>query len=223
MGEMASEIAHEVNQPLTAIVNYTRGVTTRLRNREISLDELYDVMEKISVQALRAGDLIRRIRSFVRKSELASEPCDLNELVRNAVTLLTAGGRRAARIRLLLDDALPKVRGDAIQLEQVILNLVGNAIDAVAADPEQPVTIQTERIDGRELRLAVTDNGCGLPDADTERVFEPFYTTKAGGLGLGLPISRTIVEAHGGRIWAEASESHGATFVVAFPVGNRAD
>ena len=217
MGEMASEIAHELNQPLSAIVNYARGAANRLRTSDVSANELSELLEKVAGQALRAGDLIRRIRSYVRKTELETQPCDINELVRNAVGLLSAGRRTKAKLRLVLDDRLPKIEADAIQIEQVILNLVRNGIEAASETGDPALTIRTDRCSIDEVRLSVTDNGPGLKDVGADQIFEAFYTTKSAGLGLGLSISRTIVHAHGGRIWAEADDGGGSTFLVVLP------
>jgi len=222
MGEMASEIAHELNQPLSAIVNYARGASNRLRSADVPSDELTGLMEKVATQALRAGDLIRRIRSYVRKAELETEPCDINELVRNAVSLLSAGRRTNAKLRLVLDDRLPKIEADAIQIEQVILNLVRNGIEAASETGEPTLTIRTDRAGADEVRLRVTDNGPGLKDVGPDQIFEAFYTTKNAGLGLGLSISRTIVHAHGGRIWAEPDDGGGSTFLVVLPFSRAA-
>ncbi len=220
MGEMASEIAHELNQPLTAIVNYARGASNRLRDDIVPTAELSGLMEKIATQALRAAELIRRIRSYVRKEELDTEPCDLNELVRNAVGLLGAGRRTRVKVKLVLDESLPKIDADAIQIEQVILNLVRNAIEAASDTGDPILTIRTELTDTDEVRLSVTDNGCGLGEAGAEQIFDPFYTTKSSGVGLGLSISRTIVEAHGGKNWAEPQATGGSTFRFVLPFGH---
>ena len=222
VGEMATEIAHELNQPLTAIDNYARGALARLRRGEADPRELAEVMERVSEQALRAGDLIRRVRSFARRASVTAEPCDLNELVRSAVALLTTGARATAKLTLALDPALPVLRGDAIQLEQVVMNLVHNGMDALLEIDEPSLEIRTARAGRREVRLEIVDNGHGVPDEVRERIFDPFYTTKARGLGLGLAISRSIVEAHGGRIWAESAPGSGATFVVELPVDRAA-
>jgi PAS domain S-box-containing protein len=220
MGEMASEIAHELNQPLTAIVAYARGASNRLRSGDVPTDELNDLMGKVATQALRAGELIRRIRAYARKAELETEPCDLNELVRNAVGLLGAGRRTKAKVRLVLDERLPRIDADAIQIEQVILNLVRNGIEAASETGEPTLTIRTDLTEGDEVRLSVTDNGPGIEDAGADHIFDPFYTTKAAGVGLGLSISRTIVEAHGGRIWAEPHNTGGSTFRFVLPFGH---
>jgi PAS domain S-box-containing protein len=220
MGEMASEIAHELNQPLTAIVAYARGASNRLRSSDVPTEELSDLMGKVATQALRAAELIRRIRSYARKAEIDTEPCDLNELVRNAVGLLGAGRRTKAKLRLVLDDRLPRIAADAIQIEQVILNLVRNGIEAASETGEPALTIRTDLTEGDEVRLSVTDNGPGLEDVGADQIFDPFYTTKAAGVGLGLSISRTIVEAHGGRIWAEPHDTGGSTFRFVLPFGH---
>jgi two-component system sensor kinase FixL len=179
-------------------------------------------MEKVATQALRAAELIRLIRSYVRKEELDTEPCDLNELVRNAVGLLGAGRRTHAKVKLVLDETLPKIDADAIQIEQVILNLVRNAIEASNETGDPILTIRTDVTATEEVRLSVTDNGRGLGAAGAEQIFDPFYTTKSAGVGLGLSISRTIVEAHGGKIWAEAHDAGGSTFRFVLPFGHAA-
>jgi PAS domain S-box-containing protein len=218
MGEMASEMAHELNQPLSAIVNYARGAGNRLRSHTASELELLELMEKVAAQALRAGDLIRKMRRFAKRAEIEIEECDLNELVRNAVTLLGAGGKIRVPITLALDQTLPRVHVDGTQIEQVILNLARNGLDAIDGREGGGLRIRTERLGSAEIGLAVTDNGPGLSVQDSEQIFEPFYTTKPSGLGLGLPISRSIVQAHGGRLWAESTPGEGTTFHLALPI-----
>jgi signal transduction histidine kinase len=218
MGEMASEMAHELNQPLSAIVNYARGAGNRLRSHAASESELSELMEKIAAQALRAGDLIRKMRAFAKRAEIEAEECDINELVRNAVTLLGAGGKISVPITLTLDRTLPRVHVDGIQIEQVILNLARNGLEAIDGREGGGLRIRTERIGSAEIGLAISDNGPGLALDDSEKIFEPFYTTKPSGLGLGLPISRSIVQAHGGRLWAESAPGEGTTFHLALPV-----
>ena len=217
MGEMASEMAHELNQPLSAIVNYARGAGNRLRSHSASDAELSELMEKVAAQALRAGDLIRKMRTFAKRAEIEMEECDINELVRNAVTLLGAGGKVRVPITLTLDRTLPRIHVDGIQIEQVILNLARNGLEAIDGRDDGGLRIRTERIGSAEIGLTVADNGPGLASDDSEKIFEPFYTTKPSGLGLGLPISRSIVQAHGGRLWAESRPGEGTKFHLALP------
>lgn len=222
MGEMAAEIAHELNQPLGAIVNYARGAANRVRDHVVTETELLSLLEKIAGQALRGGDLIRRVRTFVKKAEIEVTESDLNKLVRDAVGLLSVSGRHAVPIRLDLSNRLPEIHVDGVQIEQVIVNLVRNAIDAVGARENGELVITTSHNGSREIRLSVSDNGPGLAPHDADKIFEAFYTTKPGGLGLGLPISRSIVQAHGGRLWVESSPQGGATFHLSLPVAARA-
>jgi two-component system sensor kinase FixL len=222
MGEMASEIAHELNQPLSAIVNYARGAANRLRNHAATETELASLLEKVAAQALRGGDLIRKIRDFAKRGEANLDERDLNKLVRDAVELVTAGHFSRVPIRLSLSRGLPHVRADDVQIQQVIVNLARNALEALEDKPEGTLEISTEVIGDNEIRLAVRDNGPGLDEVEAERIFDAFYTTKPQGLGLGLPISRSIVAAHGGRLWAESSPGGGTSFYVTLPVADRA-
>jgi two-component system sensor kinase FixL len=221
MGEMASEMAHELNQPLSAIVNYVRGAGNRLRSHEATEAELLTLMDKVATQALRAGDLIRKMRTFAKRANIEIAEHDINALVRNALTLLGAGEKIRAPITLALAPQLPRVHVDGTQIEQVILNLARNGLDAIAGQSGGALSIRTERIGNTEVGLAVADNGPGLALAESEKIFEPFYTTKPSGLGLGLPISRSIVQAHGGRLWVESAPGTGTTFRLALPVDQR--
>jgi two-component system sensor kinase FixL len=223
MGEMASEMAHELNQPLSAIVNYAKGAGNRVRSHTASEGELLELMDKISAQALRAGDLIRKMRTFAKRAEIEIEECSINDLVHSAMMLLGAGGKLRTPITLILDPALPQVHVDSTQIEQVILNLARNGLDAIEGKEGGGLRIQTERIGASEIRLTVADNGPGLALEDREKIFEPFYTTKPSGLGLGLPISRSIVQAHGGRLWAESIPGTGTMFRIVLPVDEQAD
>ncbi|HZT82426.1 MAG TPA: PAS domain S-box protein [Gemmataceae bacterium] len=226
MGEMAAGLAHELNQPLAAIVSYVDGCVRRLEAGEASPGDLAEALRRAAAQAARAGQIIHRLRGFVARREVCRAPADVNELVR-AVLQLAGPDLRAAgvRVRLELARGLPPVGADAVQVEQVILNLVRNGAEAMAE----------ARADGRELmlatgpaeegavRVAVSDRGCGLSAEVRARLFQPFVTTKSRGLGLGLVISQSIIEAHGGRIWAEPNPEGGTTFCFTLPVaGGRA-
>jgi PAS domain S-box-containing protein len=222
MGEMASGLAHELNQPLSAIVNFTRGCQRRLRARGIEDADMLDALEQVSSQALRAGEIIRSIRQFVRKEESNLAWVDLNDLVRNVAQLADPEGRQqGVRIQLTLAPSMPKVYVNSIQIEQVILNLMRNGFDAMEDEAlsKKTLSIHTTAPGDAGVGVAISDTGTGLRGDLVDRIFDPFFSTKASGLGLGLSISRSIVEAHGGRLWAEPNPGGGSTF--RFCIGTR--
>jgi two-component system sensor kinase FixL len=216
MGEMAAGLAHELNQPLAAIVNFTRGCAHRLRAREETADaEILDALEQVSAQALRAGEIIRRIRLFIHKGEPSFAWVDVNDLVRNVAQLVDADGRQqGVRIQLSLAPGVPPIYVDGIQIEQVILNLMRNAFDAMdgGGGADKTLSIRTTVPNDKCVDVAVCDTGPGLASDLVDRVFDPFFSTKRAGLGLGLSISRSIVEAHGGRLWVEPNPTGGSMF-----------
>jgi PAS domain S-box-containing protein len=219
MGEMGSGLAHELNQPLTAIVNYTRGCLRRLSRADESPAELRDAMERVADQAERAGEIVRRVRNFVRYGDLRQVRVDLNDIVLEACDFAAADtSKHQTKLRLDLADDLPPVFADMIQIEQVLLNLVRNAIEAMNDLPpsERHLTITTARDDGF-VKVSVRDQGAGLPDTLRDRVFDPFFTTKTSGMGMGLSISRSIVEAHGGRLSAVRDVGRGAILEFTLP------
>jgi PAS domain S-box-containing protein len=218
MGEMAFGIAHELNQPLGAVVNYASGCIRRLASEHYDAGELRDALDKIATQGLRAGELIRRIREFVINDELEIARIDVNEVARNSARLLESAAPRPGPVRLELDASLPEIEADAMQLEQVLLNLLRNGIEAMDGVTDPELVLRTSRVDADTVEIAVTDRGQGLDDDVARRIFEPFFTTKTGGLGIGLAISRTIVEAHGGRLTAESGAGGGTTFRMTLPV-----
>lgn len=221
MGEMASGIAHELNQPLAAITNYARGCTRRIKSGAGEPDQILSALEEIAVQAMRAGEIIRRLRRFVRKGESRRHPVDLNELARDVAGFVEADAREhGVRIQLALEPSVPPVRGDGTEIEQVVLNLVRNAIEAVSAqEPDRRhLLLRTTMAGNGTIEVSVTDNGVGLSADIRDKIYDPFFSTKAGGVGMGLSISRSIVEAHGGRIWATANPDRGTTFHVALPL-----
>ena len=223
MGEMASTLAHELNQPLAAIVNYSGGALRRLRqNGAFGPGELQSAIEQISQQAKRASDMIRRIGKFVRKDEAQTASADLNAMIRNIYGLVEADSlSRGVRIRLDLADRLPAVSVTVIEIEQVILNLLRNSLEALeGSDNEREVVVHSKLNGSNMVEASVADRGCGLPDGDPNSVFEPFFTSKTGGMGMGLSISRTIVEAHGGRLSASANREGGAIFRFTLPVAD---
>jgi PAS domain S-box-containing protein len=222
MGEMATTIAHELNQPLTAIVNYSRGAIRRLRSGQGPLDQVIDSLEAASSEADRAAQIIRNIRNVVRKQPTPRERRDVNDLVQGvfAYAYIQAELRRQAiRSSVSLAGGLPQIEVVPIEIEQVILNLARNAIEAMAgaSGRAKELAVVTRRGGGNTVEVAVSDAGPGLPPRDAGDVFDPFVTTKPEGLGMGLAISRSIVEAHGGRIWVERTSAHGTTFVFSLP------
>jgi two-component system sensor kinase FixL len=218
MGEMASGLAHEINQPLGAIANYAQGCVRRLRSGAADVETLLPVIEKISAEALRAGEVIRRLRDLVRKEEPRQTPTDLNLLVRESLRLIEPEAReRGVRIHLELAATLPPVACNDIQIEQVLLNLLLNGVEAVesGANGVRRVTVATAVVP-EGIEVSVRDSGAGLPDPPID-VFKPFYTTKPAGLGMGLSISRSIIEAHGGHLSASRNPDRGSTFRFVLP------
>jgi PAS domain S-box-containing protein len=219
MGEMAAGIAHEINQPLGAIANYALGAARRLRGGvDVEPAALLDVVERIGAEALRAGDIIRRLRELLHKEEPQPQPVDLNELARASVRVVEGeAARQGVGVDLELAAALPPVLGDPIQLEQVLLNLLLNGIEASAgvSNGSRRVVVRTGA-DGGGVEVAISDHGVGLPPPPAD-VFAPFFTTKPRGLGMGLSISRSIVELHGGHLDAVRNADRGSTFRVTLP------
>jgi signal transduction histidine kinase len=225
LGGMAAGLAHELNQPLAAVVSYARGCVRRLEAGDLPKAALLEVLEEISAQALRGGEVLRRIRDFLQ-GESRREEVDLNDLVQRALRFAEAEARRM-EVRLDLDlapDAL-RIEVDPIQIEQVILNLVQNGFEVMTTSngTERVLSIATRRLAADMVEVTVRDSGAGLSSDVAARLFEPFFTTKSDGLGLGLSISRTIVEAHGGRLWATANaDARGATFRFTIRTGGAA-
>lgn len=221
MAELATSIAHELNQPLAAILSNAQAARRLLQKAPPDLAEALAALGDIADDDRRAGAIIQRMRAMLKKGAPSAAAQDLNGLASEVARLAgNAALLRGAALRLDLAPRLPRVRGDGVQLQQVLLNLVVNALDAVADRPagERLVTVRTRSEGDDRVLLAVEDSGRGIAPADMERVFEAFYTTKPEGLGVGLAISRSIVEAHGGRLWAESNPGEGATFRCALPV-----
>ncbi|MDX2167628.1 MAG: PAS domain-containing protein [Deltaproteobacteria bacterium] len=220
MGEMAASLAHEVNQPLGAIANFAQGVRRRLDAGGIEPAELHRSVEAIAREALRAGEITRRVRHLLRKEDAPRLPVDLNEIVGCALRVAepTARQRRVALQTQVA--ALPAVLADAIQIEQVLCNLILNGIEAIpAADQTRRVEIET-RATGSGVEVVVRDSGIGIDAQRATDIFQPFLTTKPGGLGMGLAISRSIIEAHGGRLWATSAPGGGAALHFTLPAAS---
>ena len=220
MGEMASTLAHELNQPLAAIASYSSGCINRLESDAFDRNELLDIQQRIARQARRAGEIIRRVHDFVRRSEPQRTPLDLNTVIRDAVGLIEADARkRQMRIITDLAPALPTVLADAVMIEQIIVNLVRNGMDALRDTPplRRQVRIRTS-LEGRHVCVRVSDRGAGIPPETAARLFEPFFTTKPEGMGMGLNICRSIAELHHGRLAFEADPEGGTIFTLSLPV-----
>lgn len=214
LGEMASNLAHELNQPLAAIMNYARGAARRLETGNADPQLLREVTAHIAEQAGRAGTIIQRIRGFVRKREPQRELLDINQAVGEAIELFEGAARRqGGTVRRQLAPRLPLVCADRIEVQQVLLNLLQNGLDAMtqSAAAERVLAVSTALGDDGQVRVDVTDRGQGLAEGSGERLFQPFFTTKPAGVGLGLSISKSIVESHGGRIWASPNPEGGLT------------
>ncbi len=220
MGEMASSIAHELNQPLSAISNYASGLTARLKRSAGAPGvgpEVLDALDKTARQAQRAAAVIRRIRDFVRRSEPERRRVRVVDVVGDALGLARlAAKRRRIVIVPRIAPQLPDLMADPILIEQVLINLMKNGIDAMEQQPRGELTLTVTAADG-QVRFAVADQGPGLRPDMQHRLFEPFFTTKPDGMGIGLNICRSIVESHGGRLWADANEPHGCVFQFVLP------
>jgi PAS domain S-box-containing protein len=222
MNQMVSGLAHELNQPLAAIANFAQACQYRLRKSSVKdHSTILESIEQISIQADRAGQIIRRLRDFVRRADFSHSQENINDLVDDVLGLLQIEAR-AHNIHLekALAGGLPPVAVDRIQIEQVITNLVKNALDATCdlAPVRRCVTVRTEMNAQGMLEVSVIDAGKGIAAEQLSQVFEPFYTTKQSGMGLGLSISRSIVEAHGGRLEAARNPHKGMTFRFALPI-----
>jgi PAS domain S-box-containing protein len=215
MGELAASIAHEVNQPLSAIVNNGSACLRWLASEEPDLDEARDAARRIIRDGNRAGEVITRIRALLRKTDTQKARLDINQTIREVVTLTRndATGKGVA-IRMELTAGLPPVLGDRVQLQQVILNLIMNGIEAMASVTERPreLLISSRQHESDKAIITVRDSGVGPGGWDLKKIFDAFYTTKSQGLGMGLAISRSIVEDHGGQLWATPNDGPGATF-----------
>ena len=220
LGELATSIAHEVNQPLAGVVTNAEAGLRWLRRDPPSLEEAKESLANIAEDGARAGEVIRRLREFLKKRNPETTPLDINDVIQEAVALASAElVRRKFEIRIDLSDGLPPVRGDRIQLQQVILNLIMNGVEAMAATAVSKELVVSSRILAEDrILVAVRDSGAGISAEDMPRMFDPFYTTKPTGMGMGLSISRSILEAHGGRIWAEANQGPGLTVQFNLPI-----
>jgi len=219
LGELSGSLAHELNQPLTAILSNAQAAQRFLAQSPPRVDKLAEILTDIVKSDHRAGAVIQRLRSMLRKEEAQRHPLDMNEVVEESLRLMRSDLlNRRVRVSTEFSESLPPVSGDRNQLQQVLLNLMINGCDAMDGDgTDGRLTVETKRNPNGNIEFSVADTGAGIPSADMERIFEPFVTTKSHGLGLGLAICRSIVEAHNGRLWATNNADRGATLHCELP------
>jgi PAS domain S-box-containing protein len=221
MGELSASLAHELNQPLTAILSNAQAAQRFLAAQPAAVKELREILKDIVQDDSRASAVIHRMRALVKKQEIAFVPIDLSGVIRDVAALVHSDAL-LHNIRVLLepDPRLPLVQGDKVELQQVVLNMLLNAFEAMKDCPanQREINVGAE-LDGADVvRVVVRDHGTGMSSENLDKIFQPFYTTKRDGLGMGLSISRSIIEAHGGRLWAENNLDRGATFYFTVPV-----
>jgi len=224
LGELSGSLAHEINQPLMGILSNAQAALRFLARDDADLDEVREILVDIVEDDKRAGEVIRRLRALLKKGEVQHRPLDISSVIDDVLRLTRNDlmNRNVAAYAELASD-LPLVFGDRVQLQQVLLNLMLNACEAMDAVPGTcQVHIRAHQKDDAGIEISVSDRGGGIPAGDLERIFDPFVTTKEHGIGLGLSICRTIIAAHGGRLWAENS-GEGATFRLTLPLGEHAE
>ena len=219
MGELAASLAHELSQPITGAITNANVCLRKLRRDNPDLDEVRAAVTRIARDAQRAAEIIGRIRSQFEKGLRDRETLDVNEINRETVALLRDEAvRHNISVRTELAADLPRVIGDRVQLQQVAMNLIVNSIEAMKdVDGIREIVIKSQRAENEQILVSVSDTGIGFPPQLAEQIFDPFFTTKPHGTGMGLRISRSIIESHGGRLWAEAAAGRGATFHLSLP------
>jgi PAS domain S-box-containing protein len=224
MGQLTASIAHEVNQPIAATLMNAGTAARWLARQPPNLEEARQAIDHIIKDGKRAADIVSRIRNFSQKAPAQKGDVEINEAILEIMTLTRAAvSDHGVLVKMQLSEGLPRISGDRVQLQQVILNLIMNAVEAMSevSDGSRELLIGTSEAESGHVRVAVSDSGPGLPQADAEHLFEAFYTTKASGMGMGLSICRSIVQNHGGRLWAKPNEPHGAVFYVMLPIGKK--
>ena len=220
MGEMATGIAHELNQPLSAIMNYAKGSARRIKYNPEETGSILQALDKIAVQANRAGEIIKRMRGMLGKQPSIRDAADLNSLVLEVCSFIEFEARKnQVNIELDLNPEPLAVQVDLVQIEQVVLNIVRNALDVLedVVDTEKLVSIKTGRRENGMVYVSITDNGPGMLLETREQLFHPFFTTKDSGMGMGLAISQTIIDDHQGNIKVDSSPGKGTSFIIELP------
>jgi PAS domain S-box-containing protein len=223
LGELSGSMAHELNQPLMAILSNAQAAQRFMAHDDVDLDEVRDILADIVEQDNRAGEVIRRLRLLLKKGQVEQQPLDVNDAVREVLKLIRSDlVNQGVTTHTELAPALPAVNGDRVQLQQVLLNLLMNACDAMNQNSpaDRQMVVRTELVASADVRFSVSDRGTGIDPEKLEQVFDPFFSTKAHGLGLGLSVCRTIISAHAGKLWAVNNPSSGATFCFTLPVNN---
>jgi PAS domain S-box-containing protein len=226
VGELTAMVAHEVNQPLTAILHNAEAGVKFLNLPKVPMDEIKSILTDIMENEVRASQSIHRIRTLLQKREMEVQPLNLNEVASDVLRLVTGDAlRRRIEIKSNLDPQLPLICGDRIHLQQVLLNLILNGMDAMMSSPEgfRHLTIQTFRKDNATIGLSVSDSGHGIPRELLPHIFESFFTTKKEGMGLGLSIAKSIIEKHNGRIRVDSNPLSGAVFRIELPTASNCD
>jgi len=220
MGELTASLAHEVNQPIAAAVTDASTCLRWLTRDEPDVTEAREAASRMVKDASRAAEIISRIRALFKKGSPQRELVDINQIIREMVDLMRSEAtRHSVSVRTELAADLPRFVGDRVQLQQVLMNLVVNSIDAMKeVEGTRELAIQSQRADDDQIQVSISDTGIGLPPQQADQIFNAFFTTKAHGTGMGLRISRTIVESHGGRLWASGNSPRGASFYFALPI-----
>jgi len=224
LGELSSSLAHELTQPLSAILSNAQAAELFLAGDKFDLNEIREILHDIVTEDHRAGEVISRLRTLLRKGEFQPQALDANQLIQDVLKLLNHELMlRAVQVVSEYGAELPRICGDRVQLQQVLINLILNAADAMSHPGQnaRTLTLRANRLEEGLVGISVTDTGSGFPAGDEEKIFEPYHTTKPHGLGLGLSLSRSIASAHGGRLWAENRATGGATLHLAIPEWRR--
>jgi C4-dicarboxylate-specific signal transduction histidine kinase len=220
LGELSSALAHELSQPLTAILGNAEAARLFIARGSFDPKELDEILGEIVADDMRAGEVVGRLRALLKKGEFQPQPLQANELIQEVLKLLRHDlAAHGIKVVTDLTADLPTIRGDRVQLQQVLINIILNASDAMSQLMEnaRTLTLRSRRMEDDAVEISVADTGGGIPPGGEERVFEPYHTTKPQGLGLGLSLSRSIVLAHGGRLWAENQGTGGAIFYFTIP------